>query len=583
MVQFIHGDFDTIYCHRHLFRPIVLISRLLLGDSKGDNKVTVDLLSPVATIAIKPILIYNTMKQFSIFTILLMCIALPDIMAQSLIPMPESYKPGKGEFIITHSTTVKGNKEYAQQLADKLAGGLKAFINDDKVSNIVCLEIDYTLPVDEEGYLLQIKPDTILLKASSETGLFHAKEALVQLARSGKGKMRCCTINDTPRYQWRGFMLDESRHFFGKEKVKQYLDIMASLRLNVLHWHLTDEPGWRIEIKKYPKLTQEAARGNWHDPNAAPTFYTQEEIKEIVAYAAERHIMVVPEFDMPGHAIAVCRAYPEISGGGEGRWKHFTFHPCKETTYQFISDVMDELVQLFPSPYIHIGGDEVHYGNQSWYTDPEIQQFIQDKKLVDEKGLEHYFIRRAADIVASKGKTMIGWDEIVDAGVSPSKSVVMWWRHDKDYQLLKALKEGYRVIMTPRRPMYADFIQFGSHKTGRQWNGYNTIENVYAFPEPVSYLLKGYEKQVMGMQMSLWTERVADEKRLDFMTFPRLIALAEAAWTPEKRKECSVFLQRLPSFLEYLDDLGIYYFNPLNPQEREEPTAPEKDDVLQNG
>ena len=174
-----------------------------------------------------------------------------------------------------------------------------------------------------------------------------------------------------------------------------------------------------------------------------------------MAYAAERHIMVVPEFDMPGHATAVSRSYPELSGGGEGKWDGFTFHPCKETTYQFISDVLDEIVSLFPSPYIHIGGDEVHYGNQSWFTDPEIQQFIKDKGLQNETGLEHYFVKRAADIVASKGKTMIGWDEIIDAGVSPDKAIVMWWRHDRKHQLVKALENGYNVIMTPRRPFYA--------------------------------------------------------------------------------------------------------------------------------
>lgn len=503
--------------------------------------------------------------------------------AQTLFPTPQASSLRKGSFVLSAATQVKGNKGYALDLSNHLADELKEWSAPGTSRNLVYLQLSSDLPANAEGYTLEVKADTILLQSSSEPGLFHAKEVLLQLARFGKGKIRCCRIQDAPRYQWRGFMLDESRHFFGKEKVKQYLDIMASLRLNVFHWHLTDEPGWRIEIKKYPRLTKEGATGNWHDPKAAPAFYTQEDIKEIVAYAAERHIMVIPEFDMPGHATAVCRAYPEYSGGGEGRWEHFTFHPCRESTYQFISDVMDEIVQLFPSPYIHIGGDEVHYGNQSWFTDPEIQQFIQEKKLVDEKGLEHYFIRRASEIVASKGKTMIGWDEIVDAGVSPGKAVVMWWRHDKENQLVKALEQGYRVILTPRRPMYADFIQFGSHKVGRQWNGYNTIENLYNFPAPIHHLTEKYEDQILGMQMSLWTERVADEKRLDFMTFPRLIALAEAAWTLEKRKECSLFMQRLPFFLRYLDTLNIYYFNPLDPNNRKEPLAPEKEDILQNG
>ncbi len=510
-------------------------------------------------------------------------LATASLSAQTLFPTPQTSTLRKGSFALNAATEVKGNKGYALDLANRLADELKEWSAPEPSHNIVYLQLLSDLPANVEGYTLEVKADTILLQSSSEPGLFHAREALLQLARFGKGKIRCCRIQDAPRYQWRGFMLDESRHFFGKEKVKQYLDIMASLRLNVFHWHLTDEPGWRIEIKKYPRLTKEGATGNWHNPKAAPTFYTQKDIKEIVAYAAERHIMVIPEFDMPGHATAVCRAYPEYSGGGEGRWEHFTFHPCRESTYQFISDVMDEIVQLFPSPYIHIGGDEVHYGNQSWFTDPEIQQFIQEKKLVDEKGLEHYFIRRASEIVASKGKTMIGWDEIVDAGVSPSKAVVMWWRHDKENQLVKALEQGYRVILTPRRPMYADFIQFGSHKVGRQWNGYNTIENLYNFPTPIHHLTEKYEDQILGMQMSLWTERVADKKRLDFMTFPRLIALAEAAWTLEKRKECSLFMQRLPVFLRYLDTMNIYYFNPLDPNSRPEPLAPEKEDILQNG
>ena len=376
-------------------------------------------------------------------------------------------------------------------------------------------------------------------------------------------------------------MVDESRHFFGKEKILQYLDIMAALKMNVFHWHLTDEPGWRIEIKRYPKLTAEGAVGNWHDAGAPVRFYTQDDIREIVAYAQARHIMVVPEFDMPGHATAVCRAYPEVSGGGEGRWKHFTFHPCKAETYDFIENILDELFQLFPSPYIHIGGDEVHFGNQTWFTDPAIQQFIMDNKLMNETGLEHYFLRRVADIVARKGRKVIVWDEAIDAGISPEKAVIMWWRHDRKHQLLKALEKGYRVIMTPRRPLYADFNQDASHKYGRVWDGYNALENVYAFPELVLHLARGYEKQLMGLQMSLWTERIADAKRLDYMAFPRLAAVAEDAWTPETGKDFSRFMQRLPLFLDYLDGLGVYYYNPFNPSATPEPAGPQRAAVEQ--
>lgn len=523
------------------------------------------------------------MKKYLLSCLLCFFTLVPFYGQRVLFPTPSSYTQDKGNCNIGRLANVSGTGNEATQLAESLKAELQHLPLSATEGGTIQFVLDEKNGLSEEAYQLTVTVEKVLLEASTVSGLFHAKEALLQMLRFGKGSLQCCRIQNHPRYAWRGFMLDESRHFFGKEKVKQYLDLMASLHLNVFHWHLTDEPGWRIEIKRFPKLTQEGAIGNWHDPKAPAAFYTQEDIKEIVAYAAERQIMVVPEFDMPGHATAVCRAYPEVSGGGEGRWAHFTFHPCKEETYTFISQIFDELFALFPSPYIHIGGDEVHYGNQSWFTDPEIQQFIQDKQLGNETGLEHYFIRRIADIVASKGKTIIAWDEAIDAGVSPDKLIVMWWRHDRKHQLVKALENGYRVIMTPRRPFYGDFIQYGSHKVGRFWNGYNPIEDVYRFPSQVSNLMLGYEDQILGLQFSLWTERVADNKRLDFMIFPRLIATAEAGWTIEKKKDYSLFMQKLPYFLELLDTYGIYYFNPFAPDTTPEPSAPEKEDVLQNG
>lgn len=528
------------------------------------------------------------MKKTVLFSIVFLVALTHSAFAQvNLFPTPVNVYKGKGSFILYKQSDIEGvGSDYAKLIAGNLAKELQALDIPELTSRLSRVHFEFKPEANYKkgGYMMDISFERISVIASSEAGLFYAKEALLQLARFYKGSIPVCRIEDYPRYEWRGFMLDESRHFFGKEKVKQYLDIMASLRMNVFHWHLTDEPGWRIEIKRYPKLTTIGAKGNYHDPDAPAAFYTQEDIKEIVAYAAERHIMVVPEFDMPGHATAVCRAYPEVSGGGEGRWQHFTFHPCKEETYEFISNVLDEIIELFPAPYIHIGGDEVHYGNQSWFTDPVIQQFIKDNDLKNEVGLEHYFIRRIADMVASKNKKIIGWDEIVDAGISPSKAVVMWWRHDRKYQLVKALEQGFNVIMTPRRPFYGDFVQYGSHTIGRLWNGYNTIEDVYRFPEPVVHLMQNYEDQVMGLQLSMWTERIAGEKRLDYMTFPRLVATAESAWTPAKSKECSLFMQKLPLFLEYLDEQSIYYFNPFAPEERPEPAEPKrKEDVLQDG
>lgn len=493
-----------------------------------------------------------------------------------LIPAPQQYKADHGEFVLGESPEVQ-EVPLTDNQTISLGAQLRTLgISDQKSTGCIICRCDPTLCMEDEEYRITVTPEKITLEASAAQGMAHAKSALLQLVRSGKGRIRSCRIKDSPRYEWRGFMVDESRHFFGKKKIMQYLDIMASLRMNVFHWHLTDQPGWRIEIKRYPKLTAEGAVGNWHDADAPAQFYTQDDIREIVAYALERHIMIVPEFDMPGHATAICRAYPEISGGGEGPWKHFTFHPCKDKTYEFIGNIMEELFELFPSPYIHIGGDEVHFGNQSWFTDPEIQQFIAENKLMNETGLEHYFLRRVADMVAKKGRKVIVWDEAIDAGISPEKAVIMWWRHDRKHQLLKALEKGYQVIMTPRRPLYADFNQYGQHKFGRTWDGYNPLEMVYDFPEPILHLVQGYEAQIMGLQMSLWTERIADDKRLDYMAFPRLAAVAEGGWTEEKKKDYSRFMQRLPSFLNYLDGLGIYYFNPFDPNSTLEPSGPQK-------
>ena len=495
--------------------------------------------------------------------------------AQSvLFPAPNSVHMGDGRFFINGQVEIKAETTEGpvMELAENMRWALFSLPKSDEAGKrVVCLGIDSSLALPDEGYQLIIHSDTTWLRATSFSGLRHAKEVFLQLARFGEGAVDCRVIQDHPRFQWRGFLLDESRHFFGKEKVKQYLDIMASLRLNVFHWHLTDEPGWRIEIKRYPKLAEIGGIGNWHDSDAEARFYTREEIREIVAYAAERGIMVVPEIDMPGHATAACRAYPELSGGGTG----FTFHPCKEETFRFLSDVLDEIAGLFPAPFIHVGGDEVHFGNQNWFSDPEIQAFIKANKLVDEKGLEHYFIRRVADIVASKGKTMIGWDEVVDAGVSPEKTVIMWWRHDRKYQLLKALESGYRVVMTPRLPMYGDFVQDYTHHIGRE--EFNTLMDVYTFPASIWHLTQGYETQILGLQYSMWTEQIADGKRLDYMTFPRLVAAAEAGWTLPRNKNYGRFFNRLHYILKWFDQLGIYYYNPLQPQSRPEPSGPDKE------
>lgn len=513
----------------------------------------------------------------------------------NVIPKPQKVSLKQGYFSLTSKTKLVYSEKTLKSVAEVYQNVLKNEFSIDVASqlngkttgkNIIYLQLEAKL--GKEAYVLDVQADKIVCKASSDVGLFYGLQTLAQLIKTenGKSTVPSVEIEDAPVYGWRGYMLDESRHFMGKEIVKQYLDIMARLKLNVFHWHLTDEQGWRIEIKKYPLLTQEGSIGSWSDINAPSAFYTQDEIKEIVEYAAQRHIIVIPEIDMPGHATAVGRSYPEISGGGDGRWKDFTFHPARETTYEFISNVFDEIIQLFPAPYIHIGADEVHFGNQSWYTDPQIQQFIKDNNLKDEVGLEHYFVRRACEIVNSKGRKMIGWDEIVNTGVTPDQTIIMWWRHDKPELLTQALNNGFDIILTPRIPCYFDFVQDDNHQIGRRWAGdFNELETVYDFSGNISKLITGHSNQILGMQANVWTERIKDKSRLDFMTYPRLLAIAENAWYDNNtsNKNYNEFENRVKIFLKYLDHYQINYFNPFNKNSTPEPWGPDKQDVLKDG
>lgn len=508
----------------------------------------------------------------------------------NIIPMPETVIYFDGNFRIRNNTGIFYNDNSLKEIANVLKEHFDINKNNVKYkSSSTSTEQDngIFLRIDtgycSEGYKLKVTPQQIICEASTPTGIFYAMQSLIQMAAQNKS-VASVTIEDSPQFEWRGFMLDVSRHFFGKEVIKQYLDIMARLKMNRFHWHLTDEQAWRIEIKSYPKLTTMGATGSWSDSEAEAQFYTQEDIKDIIEYARRRHIMVIPEIDMPGHAIAATRAYPEISGGGEGRWEGFTFHPAKEETYEFIDKVLTEVAELFPAPYIHIGADEVHFGNQSWFTDPVIQKFIKDNYLSSELGIEHYFVRRVCEIVNNKGKKMIGWDEIINTGVTPEKATVMWWRHDKLEELTNALNKGFNVIMTPRIPCYFDFIQDDSHKIGRRWDGnFNELHTVYSFPGSIESRIIKHRSRILGLQANLWTERVKDKSRLEFMIFPRLLAIAEDGWTRAERKNYKDFENRVKSFMSYFDSLGINYFNPFEKSSSPEPWGPEKQDVVVEG
>lgn len=422
-----------------------------------------------------------------------------------------------------------------------------------------------------ESYSIEITPKLVLIKASTEVGIFYALQTLLHLCIQGLNNestihLPILYINDQPRFAWRGLMLDESRHFFGKVKVKQLLDWMAFYKLNRFHWHLTDVQGWRVEILKYPKLSIIGGIGNYHDQFAPAQFYTQEDIKEIVNYASSRFIEIIPEIDMPGHATAANKAYPEFSGGGSEKYPEFTFNPGKESTYAYLRDILKEISILFPSKYIHLGGDEVHFGNQQWNNDPYVLELMKKNNLSDLLSVERYFIKRMTDTVLDLKKNVIGWDEIVNAKLPIDNCIIMWWRHDKPEQLADALNQGYKTILCPRIPMYFDFIQDSTHQYGRRWNGdFVSLEKILSFSQLFGKTISQYPDLVIGVQANIWTETINTSDRLDYMTFPRIAAFAEIAWAQNSVIDFSEFLQRLKLSLSIYDQKGINYYNPIIP------------------
>ena len=393
---------------------------------------------------------------------------------------------------------------------------------------------DHTLPA--EAYVLEIKKNRIVVRSSDEAGRFYALGTLAQL--SSADVMHCGVIKDAPRYAWRGFMLDEARHFHGKEKVKELLDLMARYKLNRFHWHLSDDQGWRVEIKAYPELTKIGAVGDYTDANAEAKYYTQEEIREIVAYAAERHIEVIPEIDMPGHASAFNRTFPDLAFGSR------TVNPENEKLYEVLNQIIKELADIFPGRYLHIGGDEV--SGEGWKE--------------RQKGFE---LRHSAAVRAA-GKTPIVWDDAIDSDLDPETTIIHWWRADHPESLETALASGYQTIVSPWDPFYLDYIQDKDCKEGHlAWKQYvNGMDEIYNYPLSA-------DEHIIGVQANLWTERVVTSDRLDYMVFPRLIALAEKAWSSSL--DYKDFLQRLETEFKYLDSLGVYYYDPNSFSHHPEP------------
>lgn len=496
--------------------------------------------------------------------------------AQSIcpvIPMPVKAEKAAGEFYLTDETPVIAVGGAAlpevRQLQQQLLKftGIRVALQPKSSRPAITLRIEKGN--NPSAYTLQMNPQGVTVSAASGEGLFYGLTSFLQLARMSKGKtagisVPCWNIQDAPRYQWRGYMLDESRQFFGKAAVKKILDEMAFYKLNRFHWHLTDEPGWRIEIKQYPRLTLVGGIGNQHNHDAPAQYYTQDEIEEIVRYAAYRHITVIPEIDMPGHATAANKAYPQFSGGGSARYPEFTFNPGKEETYQYLTNILKEVNVLFPAGMIHIGGDEVSFGSESWKTDAAVQQLMQKQKLKNLEEVEHYFIKRMADTLIKLNSKVLAWDEVAGASLPVSETIVFWWRQEKPKQLIEAINKGYKVVLCPRIPLYFDFVQDSSNLVGRRWAGaIAPLKSVYNF-SAADLPIDGKSPLIEGIQANLWSETVQTEQRLDYLTFPRLIALSEAAWTQPERKNYEQFQQRLKGVLPLLKERGIYFMESTN-------------------
>jgi len=510
----------------------------------------------------------------SVLLLFILSIAISTLHAQeiNIIPQPSSLAIAKGYRSVPKNVRLSaaGHNKTLKFFNDWMASGKK------RQTQIIDLKISGKAAT-QGSYRLNTTGKQICITATDTAGLFNGLMSLLQLCKTAQTSgnnllLPRVVIADTPRYAWRGFMLDESRHFFGKQTVKMLLDWMAFYKLNRFHWHLSDAQGWRIEIKKYPLLTQVGGRGNFTDSTAAPQYYTQKDIREIVAYAAERNIAIVPEIDMPGHASAATRAYPWLSGGNAPRYNGFTFDPSKTSTYNFLADVLSELRKMFPHQTIHIGGDEVALGIKAWDNNTGVQAMMKQMGFTDKNQAELYFIGRIADTLYKANTTVLCWDEAVGANLSPEKTIVTWWRQNKPETLKQSLDKGFKVIICPRLPMYFDFVQDSTHRSGRRWDGrFNRVEDVYNFPENGIDAATLANPQIIGTQANLWTETVVTTKRLQFLVFPRLAALAEAAWTPAAKKDAQSFNKRLKIHLPLYQSAGLYYFNPFNVAYHPEP------------
>ncbi len=502
-----------------------------------------------------------------------------------IIPAPVSIKSAPGIFLLSQETVIladstdnKAVQFFVSFLQNKytLRNQLKPNTGAGGPNSIILTSAG-TDGLAAEGYRLSITPQQITI-AGKGAGLFYGVQTLLQLMpleRAATIKLPCTQIEDYPRFGYRGMHLDVCRHFFSVEFIKKYIDLLAAYKLNTFHWHLTDDQGWRIEIKKYPRLTTVGSMraqtliGNYHDRNLQQFdgtpyggYYTQDQVRDVVKYAADRYITIVPEIEMPGHSEAAVAAYPELSCDPKGvykvgeTWGGFDDVFCPtEYTFNFLQDVLTEVIALFPSKYIHIGGDEVK--KDAWHKSAFCQDLIKKLKLKNEEGLQSYFIQRIEKFVNSKGRSIIGWDEILQGGLAPNATVMSWTGEAGG---IAAARQNHNVIMTPGSAgLYFDHAQGKSILEPLSIGGNSTYQKVYGYNPVPAVLTPDQQPRIIGVQANLWTEYIATEQKVEYMLLPRLLALSEIAWTPLANKSLADFELRLPHHLAWLDKNGITY------------------------
>ena len=497
-----------------------------------------------------------------------------------LIPQPKLYKIDDGFFLLSAETVIQTDElsfeaYYLQEGIKRKTGlDLKIATTTQAKSQINLSLVDPNTTVfNREQYSLSVTTEFLQIQSGAKNGLFYGIQTLLQLLpyeSKSEFKIPMIEIADRPKFSWRGMHLDVCRHFFSKEFIKKYIDYLAQYKMNTFHWHLTDDQGWRIEIKKYPKLTEIGAWRNGSmighytdqqfDEQRYGGFYTQEDIKEIVAYANQRHITVVPEIEMPGHSLAALASYPEYScTGGPFEvakvWGVLDDVFCpKEETFTFLEDVLTEVMALFPSEYIHIGGDESP--KIRWKSCPNCQKRIRENGLKDEHELQSYFIQRIEKFVNSKGRKIIGWDEILEGGLAPNAAVMSWRGTEGG---IAAAKEKHFVVMTPGSHCYFDHYQGDPKNEPLAFGGYTTLEKVYSFNPIPNVLTFEESKYILGAQGNLWTEYIDSEKQVEYMIFPRLLALSEVVWGTSNPKNFSGFQERVIREFSVLDEMGVNY------------------------